>query len=59
MKGSQSAGIVFAALVFVALPIAAHGQAIEKKLIQYGWDVRRPVYIAEHIRGKEFRGQHT
>ena len=53
MKGSQSAGIVFAALVFVALPIAAHGQAIEKKLIQYGWDLRRPAYIAEHIREME------
>jgi len=31
----------------------ARGQAIQKKLIQLGWDIRRPAYVAEHIREME------
>jgi len=39
--------------LLAALPFAAHARATPKKLIQYGWDIKLPAYIAEHIREME------
>jgi len=39
--------------LLVALPLAAHAKTSPKKLIQYGWDIKLPAYIAEHIREME------
>jgi len=40
-------------LLFAALSSVGYGQAIKKKLIQFGWDLRNPHYVAEHIREME------
>ena len=45
-------------LAMVTLVVAsglASAQPLEKKLIEYGWDVPKPSFVAEHIREMEQR----
>jgi len=53
MKSGQSVVVLSVVMVFLVLSAGAHGQANPKKLIEYGWDVRQPSYVAEHIREME------
>jgi len=50
MTRSKLLGII---LVFAALSSVGYGQAIKKKLIQYGWDIKHPAYVAKNIREME------
>ena len=42
-------------VLMVTLPSKVHGQAIPKKLVELGWDLRPPSYVAKHIREMEKR----
>ncbi len=55
MRRLQALTIVVLAAGLVALPIMSHSQALPKKLIEYGWDVPKPSYVAQHIREMEKR----
>ena len=52
MRGVFVAVAAAALFLPVALPAGAQAAA-EKKLIQYGFDVQGPAYVAEHIREME------
>ncbi|MCD6361139.1 MAG: carbohydrate-binding family 9-like protein [Armatimonadetes bacterium] len=50
--------VVFFALMGVCLPLAAqieHAGPPQKKLLEYGWDVPQPDFVAKHIREMEQR----
>ena len=52
---SPSRLIVLALLLACLLPAALAGAPLPKKLIEYGWDVPTPSFVAQHIREMEER----
>lgn len=55
MKICISAGVATIACLMVLCATCAAAQPGEKKLLEYGWDVPTPVYVAENIREMEKR----
>jgi len=52
MKVQRTLPIVLVVLV-TAVSVTVFGQPMPKKLIEYGWGVRQPSYVSEHIREME------